>query len=201
MSSDGCFFFPRVIYYLLSDPSVIPQDDLPLQTCLHFKPCPLPLAVSFLQCVCLAEGHIISREQLEIMYDQTYPLISCDEPEIPSIPYPSQQPPCSDLRQVLNNLQFWCSRGAAATNLEGTTREESKASTITPGITPGCWTEILADWTRFPDRFCGDSPEASQLKEYDFYRMERHADNASYINGYLERRPWDVLEVSLPVGN
>jgi len=54
---------------------------------------------------------VIVRGLPESMYAGTYGVISCDEPEIPAVAYPSQGPPCSDLRRVLNNLQFWCTRG------------------------------------------------------------------------------------------
>lgn len=171
MGSDGGFFFPWVI--CCADPALVPQDELPLQTCLHFAPCPPALAVSFLQSVCRAEGHAVPRARVEAVYAETHPAISSDEPEPPSVPYPSQPPPCADLRHALNRLQFSCAA---------------------PGITPGGWPEILADWTRAP----GCSPGEGRLAAGDLGAIASHAESASYTDGHLERRPWDVLEVRLP---
>lgn len=140
--------------------------------------------------MCLAEGHFVPQEQLEKVYAHTYPLISCDEPEIPPVPFRGQQPPCSDLRQTLNTLQFWCSRDLAVGDTIGA---ECDFSTINPGITPHYCSEVLADWTLNLDGCCGDTPEASF--DYDMVQIGKHADSTSYVDGYLERRPEDVLEV------
>ncbi|KAF8517802.1 hypothetical protein JB92DRAFT_2713298 [Gautieria morchelliformis] len=195
-------FSHRPIFMTCTDISLVPQDDLPLQTCLYFTPCPSPLAVSFLQCVCLAEGHFVPREQVENTYARTYPLMSCDEPDMPSVPYPSQPPPCSDVRHALNNLQFWCSRDVGTRKAADDTRAESEVLTGAREITPGLSSlaEILADWSRPRDGIRGNLPEERASMPLELDRMEQHAASASFIDGYLERRPADVLEVRLPAG-
>lgn len=54
----------RPVVLTCNDVSLIPRDDLPLQTTLEFRACPTPLAVSYLQAVCLAERKPLDRETI-----------------------------------------------------------------------------------------------------------------------------------------
>ncbi|GJJ07475.1 hypothetical protein Clacol_001677 [Clathrus columnatus] len=89
--------------FKLVDASLVPQKDLPLQRCLNFEACPCGLALSFLQAVCIAEGHDVTRERVA----EEYALMGGDEPEWPpSIAFPSAALPSADLRKALNKLQL-----------------------------------------------------------------------------------------------
>lgn len=58
----------RLLADLVADISLVPVDDLPLQTVLEFQPCPSDVAGSYLQGLCCAEGSIVKREVLARMY-------------------------------------------------------------------------------------------------------------------------------------
>jgi hypothetical protein len=81
--------------------------------------------------------------------------------------------------------------------------EESEIWTSTWEITSGlsCLAEILADWSCSLNGIRGNIPEERLSAQCDLDRIEQHADSASYIDGFLERRASDVLEVRLPAGN
>lgn len=66
------------------DLSLVPTADLPLQTTLIFQTCPAPVAVSYLQTLCCAEGFIVQRDVLRTLYEAA-----------------------PDLRRVMQQLQFW----------------------------------------------------------------------------------------------
>ena len=163
-----------------------------MQTCLLFQSCPPPLAVSFLQSVCLAEGYLVSPKQLEAMYMTTYEPLSSDEPDEPSTPFPSQPRPRPDLRRALNDLQFWCQRGVSPGGDE-LIREKSRPFTEVSNITTSSWTEVFADWSRPPH---GDTAEEIPTLEADISRLWKHSECASYADAYIERRLSDVLEAS-----
>ncbi|KAF8529038.1 hypothetical protein BU17DRAFT_80191 [Hysterangium stoloniferum] len=175
----------RPVILTCNDASLLPQDDLPLQTCLHFRSCPTPLAVSFLQCVCLAEDRLVSRKQLEILYtENSYTLMSSDESDEPLLPFPSQVPPCPDIRRSLNYLQFWCIRNLVAV-------EEEYNTGLAPTL-DSSRNEIIADWSQLLNKYDGSSPATDGT--YNSHWLQRQSECASYVDAYLERRPWDVEE-------
>ncbi|KAF8591408.1 P-loop containing nucleoside triphosphate hydrolase protein [Ramaria rubella] len=186
----------RPVFMTCNDISLIPLDDLPLQTCLHFEPCPSPLAVTFLQCVCLVEGHLVPRKQIEVTYARTYTLINCDESDQPLVPYPSQRFPCSDLRRALNDMQLWCSRDLNKSYTE--TKANGMHSTPAEFTIDDLWAEALADWAHQPAVFCGQLPNSNskgnEAEGCDIDQIARLAECTSYIDGYLERRASNVLE-------
>lgn len=49
--------------------TLVPWADLPLQTTLHFTPCPTSLAASYLQASCLCEGYAVDRETISRLYN------------------------------------------------------------------------------------------------------------------------------------
>lgn len=90
------------------DPSLVPCESLPMQTTLNFIPTPSPLAISYLQCLGLAEGHIISSEQAQEFYRPINNISTVDIPDFPTHPY-VQPLPLPDLRRAIHNLHFHCS--------------------------------------------------------------------------------------------
>jgi len=175
-------------HYSSSDISLIPLDDIPFQKHLDFQPCPTPLAVSFLQVACLAENRALPREQLKSIYEKTYTLISNDEPDAPCLPFPSQAPPCPDLRRAINQLQFWTS-GVAEGGVD--------ADVAWDDAMTGLCDERTVDWSFGSGEATGSSSTAedgSAAATYDIYRIGKHAEYSSYVDAYLERRPSDMLE-------
>ncbi|CCM02487.1 uncharacterized protein FIBRA_04588 [Fibroporia radiculosa] len=59
----------RPVVMTCNDVSLIPCGDLPLQEILAFSPCPVPLATSYLQCVCLAEHQPLERSVVSRLYE------------------------------------------------------------------------------------------------------------------------------------
>ena len=99
----------RPLIMTCSDITLIPTDDLPLQTILTFIPCPTHLAVSYLESLCMAEGCIANRRDLHRLY-----LSGCDSGHVEDattapadLSYTTSPKP--DLRRAINHLQFWCS--------------------------------------------------------------------------------------------
>ncbi|KAF5370109.1 hypothetical protein D9758_001044 [Tetrapyrgos nigripes] len=83
----------RPVILTCNDPALIPLGDLPLQTQLDFQPCPPPIAVSYLQSICRAEGYMVQRELISQLHHN---LTSVDGSR------------CSDLRRIIHCLQLWC---------------------------------------------------------------------------------------------
>lgn len=75
----------------VSDISLVPVMDLPLQDILNFQLCSTPVATSFLQALCCAEGYLLERNALSRFYENAGSL------EIDL-----------DLRRAIHNLQLWC---------------------------------------------------------------------------------------------
>lgn len=86
---------------LFADISLVPIDDLPLQSVIQFTPCPADVATSYLQALCSAEGYTINRDVISQLYEGQ--LISA--PKLQRIS-PSRAP---DLRRTINELEIRCS--------------------------------------------------------------------------------------------
>lgn len=122
---------------------------------------------------------------------KTYTLISCDEPDAPSLPFPSQARPCPDLRRSINQLQFWVS-AVAESGGDGDVAYND-------GMAALCDQRIV-DWSFGCGEGAGRSSAAeddSALATYDICRIGKHSEYSSYIDAYLERRPSDMIEVCL----
>ncbi|OJT07138.1 ATPase family AAA domain-containing protein 5 [Trametes pubescens] len=95
----------RPIVLTCNDTSLVPFQDLPLQTTLNFTPCPPPLAVSYLQTMCLAEGRLLDCAMIERLYE--YPDTPTEEHCIDSALHPDHiLRPTQDLRKTINQLQL-----------------------------------------------------------------------------------------------
>ncbi|KAI0769689.1 hypothetical protein BD413DRAFT_663992 [Trametes elegans] len=96
----------RPVVLTCNDTSLVPLGDLPLQTVLHFTPCPTHLAVSYLQILSLTENrgfldYAAAMELYEGSSDQAaeYETDLTVHPDYPHRPVP-------DLRRTINQLQF-----------------------------------------------------------------------------------------------
>ena len=84
------------------DLSLVPTQDLPLQSILYFAPCPSEAASSYLQALCAAEGFAADRESLVKLY--TEPLWHA-----PRLSAAARWEWVPDLRGTINALQVTCS--------------------------------------------------------------------------------------------
>ena len=95
------------------DISVVPLDILPLQTVLHFSPCPTPVAASYLQAIGSIEGRPLERSVAERLYENKRPL--CDDARFDAAVHPIFVPqPTADLRRAINQLQLGESQGCVS---------------------------------------------------------------------------------------
>ncbi|KAI8975797.1 hypothetical protein BD414DRAFT_496942 [Trametes punicea] len=95
----------RPVVLTCNDVSSVPLEGLPLQTVLHFQPCPIPLAASYLQALCLLEGRMVERSEVERLYARHSDLIGERQADSAVHPRSIPQPP-PDLRRTINQLQL-----------------------------------------------------------------------------------------------
>ncbi|KAF5389049.1 hypothetical protein D9757_004890 [Collybiopsis confluens] len=81
----------RPVVLTCNDASLVPVADLPLQDVLNFNLCSTPVAASFLQALCCAEGYLLERDVLSRFYENSDSFDTS-----------------GDLRKAIHNLQFWC---------------------------------------------------------------------------------------------
>jgi hypothetical protein len=162
----------------LADVSLVPLDDLPLQSVLKFEPCEAELATSYLQSLCEREvGSSPRRRWLRELYASTYQPIDADILDQPVLPFPSQSWPVPDLRRAISFVQFWASH------------EPPKQEDNDPGSLGNNWS-----WSCNTDE-PEDSEETNDATSSSLSLIASFSDELSYANAYLERRPWDALEV------
>ncbi|KAI0702979.1 hypothetical protein C8T65DRAFT_741459 [Cerioporus squamosus] len=102
----------RPVVMTCNDISLVPLNDLPLQTVLHFTACPASLATSYLQLLCLAEGHSSDPVSLRVLYKSSHPdaRLECRQDQLLHPQYiPPAQP---DLRRSLTQLQLGAATSA-----------------------------------------------------------------------------------------
>ncbi|KAH9482666.1 Telomere length regulation protein elg1 [Psilocybe cubensis] len=113
----------RPVICTCNDPTLVPTQDLPLQTIIEFEPCPTDVAASYLQAVCLSEGYQVDRNLISRMY--LYPL----EGDRTGLYSASCRTAGRDLRRTINALQIKCGRFTRAT-----ANEERDRSKDGPGV-------------------------------------------------------------------
>ncbi|KAF7301701.1 AAA family protein [Mycena indigotica] len=64
----------RPIILTCNDISLVPVDELPLQTTLNFAPCPPEEAGTYLQALCCSAGYVIEQDRLRDLYSNTLDL-------------------------------------------------------------------------------------------------------------------------------
>ena len=100
--------FQRSIVNKCADISLVPLEDLPLQSVLHFVPCLTSLASSYLQLACLSENHCLDRILAADLYEGTlYRSTAIQEDNHVQFLHARTDPPSPpDLRRTLNQLQY-----------------------------------------------------------------------------------------------
>ncbi|KAG6817411.1 hypothetical protein H0H87_009056 [Tephrocybe sp. NHM501043] len=180
------------------DISLIPTQDLPLQTILTFQPCRPPLAASYLQALCFSEGHhMFQRDALLRMYEASAPTRDAiDTPDIPN-PAISGDLFTPDLRRTINNLQFLCTSASKSGPASGW--EHGEQYTVDKMCDwDGVWED---DWMKGPKSVSADQGVTATVMRAeaplrDFVLAARQADVVSFVDTYLIRGPWDTQEAS-----
>ncbi|KAI0373400.1 hypothetical protein BV20DRAFT_962536 [Pilatotrama ljubarskyi] len=101
----------RPVVLTCNDTSLVPIGDLPLQTTLHFVPCPTPLVTSYLRALCIAEGRIVDGDAIARLYEGHAAYVEPQSEDTALHPdrILSQVP---DLRRTINQLQSGVAAGA-----------------------------------------------------------------------------------------
>jgi len=171
------------------DPSLIPIDDLPLQTTLTFKPCPPPVATSYLQSLCCAEGHVLEPESIARLYESAYDLNSIDFPDMPTNLMTASLP-TPDLRRAIHCLQLWGpikNHTPRPESFRGLYRRQDSFEDLD-------W-DLRIRTTPSKDESCPEPQEQTRaLHRSELY----HADLMSFADSHLTRSPLDTPDVSIP---
>lgn len=183
---------------ILIDPSLVPSDNLPLQTILTFSPCPSDLATSYLECLTLTEGYAASREHIKSLYESNHSSDEFDTSD--GLVRSSVFAPCApDLRRAINSLQFLC-QGSAGFN--------SPTSPVGPSIEAGPnataeavdtkWDDIGFDWDRLLTSECAlldNDPDSRRKAAKDIDNLSQLSDAISMIDSDLNRGHRAILNV------
>lgn len=172
-----------------TDINLVPTLDLPLQSILFFQSCPPPVAASYLQALCLAEGRLLDRNFLVDLCEATCRIDAFDMPDSPLNPV-TEVLPVPDLRRAIHHLQLWASDDSAIK----TESSEIHAVSLCE-ITRDEHLENLADWTSVhvhPVASANGAEKQSQLPQ----SLISHVETLSFIDSYLTRMPLDTPEVS-----
>ncbi|KAJ3510991.1 hypothetical protein NLJ89_g4360 [Agrocybe chaxingu] len=146
----------RPVICSCNDISLVPLQDLPLQTVLWFTSCPPDVAVSYLQALCSAEGHLIDRITLSQLRRDLQP-VSSDLSE--GCSYDGLEP---DLRRTINALQV------ASPSMNGGVPEIGQE-----GAEPNSTRDRGEDDFTQPLRDVNETPRPSM----------RHSELMSYLDG------------------
>ena len=93
-----------IVTKLIADVSMVPVQDLPLQTALDFRACPVPLAVSYLQLLSLSHSRVVDHHVIERLYQDSCDHLGCS---IDRLLHPRHAPlAIPDLRRAINHLQL-----------------------------------------------------------------------------------------------
>lgn len=174
----------KLISYTIADISLVPTLDLPLQTILTFQACPAPVATSYLQGLCSAEGYLVERDSLLELYDST-----CECTDIPiSSSALLEDFPVPDLRRTINCLQLRCSTTGGTIPPSGRTvkwQTESEYSI-----------EDLSDWKW---SIKGPSSPSVSSADAEFpspcVSVISHVDLVSFVDSQLLQSELDRSEV------
>jgi len=168
-----------------ADISLVPTWDLPLQNILFFQPCSPPVAASYLQCLCLAEGHFVDQSILLQLCESTRHIDAFDMPDSLLNPLTGYIP-VPDLRWAIHRLQLWKSA-----------TEAEPGNVITSEMSPDEYLEDLADWPQAV-RIDPVASEDNPKKQLQVLRgLMSHVETLSFIDSHLSRRPLDATGVSI----
>jgi hypothetical protein len=166
---------------LFADPTVVPLEDLPIQTHLVFEPCSEPLAQSYLRCLALAEGHALGRLAVEKHLSERQSGLRVDYPDQPMHPLPTDPHPFYlDLRKAINRMQLWCEEDHCDSRSESTAH--------------------VGDWARSDVSMASDTNVCVERLDHavdmhDMYQLERFAESISAADSRLLGRMDSETEV------
>jgi hypothetical protein len=167
-----------------TDISLVPTSDLPLQSILFFQPCPPPVAASYLQGLCLADGHLVDRNFLLDLCESTRQINSFDMPDSLLNPLTGTLP-VPDLRRAIHHLQLWVSTIPAT--------KSEPAQVLRPEKTEDEYLEDFADWNTALVTPVDVHDAEKQLRV--LRGLMSHTETLSFTDGHLSRRPLDTREV------
>jgi len=155
---------------------MIPLEDLPIQSHLVFEPCPASLALSYLRCLALAEGHMLDRGNIQQHYKNWNLGLRVDYPDRPIHPLPTDgRPFYPDLRAAINRLQFWCAP-----------RNQQDGAAANSAVRIGDWaTDGLIASVKGIDRV---ERLGHLVDMHDLYQLTRFADCISEADSRLLSR-------------
>lgn len=170
-----------------TDVSLIPTTDLPLQSILFFEHCPAPIAASYLQSICLAEGSLVDRSSLIDLCESTHHTNDFDTPDAPLNPLTARLP-VPDLRRAIHCLQLGSSLSA--------TSEPNKAHGVSPAEKRRTeYLENLTDWSTAQVAAVLPTTDAQEHLRV-LCRLIAHTDTMSFADSHLTRMPLDTSDVS-----
>jgi hypothetical protein len=177
--------FSKLISHSVADISLVPTLDLPLQTTLTFQACPAPVATSYLQCLCAAEGYLVEQDSLLKLYNST-----CKCTDIPSSSSAMLVNfPVPDLRRTINCLQLRCSTTDLIPPSGQTVQWQTESEYSI---------EDLSDWNWSIKR--QSSPSISPADDeflFHWRLVTGHADLISLVDSQLARCSLDEPEVRI----
>ncbi|THV08552.1 hypothetical protein K435DRAFT_15507 [Dendrothele bispora CBS 962.96] len=162
----------RPVILTCNDPSLIPVEDLPLQTILNFEPCPPPVAVSYLQAICCAQGYTVKREAMSQLHDG---MGLGEESEMLS----------RDLRRSIHCLQLWCPMQDGT--ISRSVHDIPLAKAVNPRVT-GTETSLLLPSV-------SSSDQHQPQRDFQEARVNQ-AELMSFADCCLLRNRMDTVEVS-----
>ncbi|KIK68157.1 hypothetical protein GYMLUDRAFT_154660 [Collybiopsis luxurians FD-317 M1] len=157
----------RPVILTCNDTSLVPLAELPLQNVLNFRPCPTPVATSFLLALCCAEGYLLERDAISRFYE-----------------HPGSLDATGDLRQAIHNLQFWCPEKTQG----GWTARCYQDSLETEDMLYWEWPDI----GQSSDVSTLQAQATDSIGDREVY----HADLISFADCYLLRNAVDTPKVS-----
>ncbi|KAG6814183.1 hypothetical protein H0H92_000860 [Tricholoma furcatifolium] len=180
----------RPVICTCNDVSLVPKEDLPLQTVLTFHPCAPSLAVSYLQALCSAEGHytLTADAILRLYRDSASKRGAIDLPDIPNPAISEEESSMPDLRRTINHLQFLCTSASRSQNCSGWPADE------------GDTLDSMCDWNQFSTwdeskaESCTESADQTTAPLGGYLTATRHADLVSFLDAYVVRHGWDSQE-------
>jgi hypothetical protein len=147
------------------------MHDLALQSVLKFSPCPAQVAASYLQGLCLAEGHFFERDAVMRLIESAKHVRSVDPQDAHLT---AGELPVPDLRRTINQLQLSVPQGSGL-------------------FEPQPDLESLADWG-LPHCAADESP----VKQKERMRaVLDHAELVSFVDCMVVRSPVASPEVSV----
>ncbi|KAH8118307.1 hypothetical protein DFH11DRAFT_1566743 [Phellopilus nigrolimitatus] len=165
----------RPVIMTCNDPTLVPCNELPLQTVLNFNACSSDVA--------LAHMKVIYESQPLYDVADTFDDLTCCSA--------GRLPPAPDLRRAINSLQFLCQGDSGLKDVSAEDDEIISASDIVTLDELCDWTWSLPEVPTMPK----EQTESAQEDCRDIDRLWRFSDALSMIDSDLSRSSWTLLEI------